>query len=112
MAETIYDVVKSTLEFSRMSREDDRVLIWEVLKLRGFITEDPWGNEYLNKDEFLRSPSPESIHRARRKVQENHPGLEPTNPEVRRLRRMKELEKGTFIFREEATTGSLFNANN
>jgi hypothetical protein len=90
-----YDLVKQILTDYPNTRNSDKDLIWKFWKEEGFVLFDQ-----ISFYEFKKSTSPESICRARRKVQELWPQLEPTNPKVRRMRRFKEDTKGTFIYRE------------
>lgn len=66
----LYDRVKQILEIYPLTRDSDKHLIWEVWSRKGFIV-----NGAISKWDFLVATSPESITRARRKVQEDHPEL-------------------------------------
>jgi len=94
----IYDLTKSILEKYPSTRSDDKKLIWVVLGELGYIH-----NSVIAKEDFLNSPSFESIRRSRQKIQELHPELAP-NDFVKKARKFIENQKGTHIFREEATT--------
>lgn len=51
-------------------------------------------------EDFLSTTISESITRARRKVQEEHPEL-AASPVVEAMRKEKEEEKGTHVYREK-----------
>lgn len=93
----IYDLTKSVLEKYPSTRSDDKKLIWVVLGELGYIHES-----VITKEDFLNSPSFESIRRSRQKIQELHPELAP-NDFIKSARKEVENQKGTHIFREEAT---------
>ncbi len=69
--------------------------MWAVWKRLGFVS------GYLAEELFLSPscPTPESITRARRKVQELYPDLQASKA-VREARQEKEKSKGTWVFRE------------
>lgn len=93
----IYDLTKDLLERHELARNSDKYLIWRVWQELNFISQD---GSYITIQSFKEAPSPESITRARRKVQELYPELQATSEKVKRFRQQKELDKGTFIFRE------------
>lgn len=102
----IYDLSKSILEKYPSTRSDDKKLIWVVLGELGYIHDG-----VITKEDFLNSPSFESIRRSRQKIQELHPELAP-NIFVKSARKHIEEQKGTHIFREEVivnTRESLLN---
>lgn len=78
------------------TRDSDKKLAWEVWKDLGFII---GGN--LSYERFMdkRCPSHDSITRCRRKIQEETPTLQATEP-VRRARQSKAQEKGKSVFVE------------
>lgn len=102
----LYDRVKQILENHPITRSSDKHLIWTVWKERGLTHREniPFNAEKLieniNLESFLRAPAPESITRARRKVQENHPNLAAT-PQVEAARAHKAEQKGMFVYRQE-----------
>ena len=91
----IYDLVKDILEKHEITRNSDKSLMFTAWNRLGYIE-----NRSINYDNFSKAPTPESITRARRKVQELHPHLQATSQKVRAKRQQKEQTKGTFIFRE------------
>jgi hypothetical protein len=54
---------------------------------------------YMDYDDFMTATLPEDIRRARQMVTKDFPELQPTDERVRKQRRIKELQKGTYIFR-------------
>lgn len=104
----IYDLVKRLLEIDKNCRNNDKYLMLQVwtnqsLNIKLINNVFIWDvyDKHLNPRWFvLTAVTPESITRARRKVQELHPDLGPTE-EVAGMRQAKEEEKGTHIFREE-----------
>jgi len=90
---SMYDLVKMILKQDEQSGSDDRRLIWVVYKSMGFVREDS-----LDYENFRRCPTPETITRARRKVQELCPELADEKTKEKRLER--ESKKGYFIFNE------------
>lgn len=91
----MYDIVISVLREDTQSRSDDKRLIWLVYerllrKQSGYIT----------YTEFTSLPTPETITRARRKVQELNPELQ-ANKRVAEYREERESKKGNFIFGEK-----------
>jgi hypothetical protein len=98
--ESVYDVVKRILENNPTARDSDKLLCWLVWKEKGLLNVGLFGGETINDDRFLRyATSPESITRARRKVQELHRSLRPSE-KASPWRKRKQDSKGTFIFRE------------
>ena len=91
----LYDKIKKLLIEYPELRNSDKKLLWCVWNMSGFVIENN-----ISRENFYRANSAESITRARRKVQELHPEL-GGNREVRIAREKKQLEKGTFIFREQ-----------
>lgn len=97
----IYDLVKSLLETYPKLRDSDKLLLWNVWGELGYIYEGT-----LSRQDFLLAPTPETITRCRRKIQELHPELQ-SSPEVKQAKKSKEDTRGTYIFREEDGQGSL-----
>lgn len=93
----VYDLVWRILEEHEEARSSDKELIWIVWQELGLTFNN---NSCIDLLEFGRSPSLESITRARRKVQELHPELAAVK-NVEKLRNKKEATRGTFIFREK-----------
>lgn len=93
----LYDLVKELLEENPKRRDSDKMLMFAVWYRLGFIE-----NKGLSFESFMqrRCPTPESITRCRRKIQENLPSLRSSKA-VEAERRKKETEKGTFIYREQ-----------
>ena len=103
-----YDKVFLMLKDDPKTRNSDKYLIWKYWVEEGKATVDRYeGNTYLPgiiyHTDFMSATSPESIRRARQKIQETHPELRPTNPKVLARRFKKEQTKGTFIYRENVT---------
>ena len=97
----IYDRVKKILEKYPDCRNDDKKLMWAVWWEKGLVQYDsktPIAISRIMYMDFLNAPMPESITRARRKVQELHPELCPTRDFVKRARKQKEATKGNFVF--------------
>lgn len=99
----IYDIVKKVLIAKPETRNNNKLLIWEVWNYKGrvgfnFETREP----NITKNHFLSKKTPDtaSILRARRKVVEHFPQLN-ANDTVKAFRDEKRLSKGTFIYREE-----------
>jgi hypothetical protein len=90
----IYDIVKQILERNDNTRSSDKYLIWSVFRRLGYVSMTEDGDEYVKKEDFMECPSFESITRARRKVQENHPELQAVE-EVRQKR--EQLSRGDPI---------------
>lgn len=76
-------------------RNSDMRLFWDICERKQLAREG-----FISKQNFLNAPAFESISRARRKVQENHPELGATK-EIRRGRAVKESKKGFFPYHEE-----------
>lgn len=96
----IYDLSKSILEKYPSTRSDDKKLIWVVLGELGYIHDG-----VIAKEDFLNSPSFESVRRSRQKIQELHHELAP-NEFVKSARKHIEEQKGTHIFREEVVVNT------
>jgi len=102
-----YDRVKYLLENIPATRNSDKLLIWEFYKHSGRVQKMTsvfgFKVEAIDRDTFLsgKIESTESIRRSRATIQSKYKRLQPTNPEVRKKRRMKEDTKGTFVFRED-----------
>lgn len=99
----LYDRVKKILEKYPNTRNSDKELMWAVWWEKQLIQTEagkPVAVSRIMYMDFLNAPMPESITRARRKVQELHPELAPTRDAVKRARKVKEETKGTFVFRE------------
>ena len=94
----LFDLVKRLLEEKPERRNSDKKLMWAVWYKLGYATEDE-----IRFYDFLglKCPTPESITRCRRKIQENFPHLKGSR-KVQELRAEKESEKGTFVYREKA----------
>lgn len=102
----IYDLVKELLEKYPQTRNSDKFLMWTVwtYQIEKEEGKKPLENglpQFLPFHMFINTcTTPESITRARRKVQEIHPELQAI-PEIQAIRAEKESKKGTFIFDEE-----------
>jgi len=104
MAKT-YDKIKNILENYPDTRNSDKKLIWKFWEIEGSLDFGDAYGEFIKECEFLKATSPESIRRARQKIQQLHPELGPTSDQVRKRRGIKAGTKGTFIFREETGQG-------
>ena len=93
----LYDRVKNILETDYKTRSDDKLLMWKVWSQMGKID----STNRLTYFSFFTCISPESITRARRKVQELCPELRATS-QVEALRAERESMKGNFVFTQEA----------
>lgn len=92
-----YDLVHKLLVEYEPLRSSDKKLLWAVWNRLGLTT-----NNKITKEDYYKAPSSESVTRARRKVQENHPDLQAT-PEVQKARAKKETKKGFNVYHEEVT---------
>ena len=92
---TIYDLVFKLLTERPALRDSDKKLIWSVWITQGKVI----GGKIMMED-YLSSEIEESITRARRMVQNDHPELK-ASPIVQEMRDKKEEDKGTFIYREK-----------
>jgi len=95
MSTTIYELVKDILTKYPATRDSDKKLIWSVHIKEGKVV-----GGRMSMEDFLNSTSEESITRARRKVQEECPEL-ASSPIVAEMRKEKEEDKGTFVYREK-----------
>lgn len=102
----VYDLVKELLGSYPVLRDSDKHLLWTVWGELGLLKRDVEGGYCLTKDSFLKAPTPETITRCRRKIQELHPNLGPS-VNVKKARAEKAETGGNFIFREEDGQGSL-----
>lgn len=94
-----YDKVKKILTDHPACRDSDKKLIFNYWIMEGTLTKHSGDVYYTYPNRFISGTSAESITRARRKVQELHPELQATLG-VRKNRKKKEEQKGTFIFRD------------
>ena len=95
-----YDKVKTILENYPDTRNSDKKLIWEF-----WVQEMVVFSGFLSFENFIKATSPESIRRARQKIQQLYPELGPTSELVRKRRGIKSATKGTFIYREDNGQG-------
>lgn len=94
----LYDVVLNLMRSEIIYRNSDKALMWAVWIEQGLIS--PSG-QFLYKHEFLQYAStPESVTRARRKIQRLHPELQSTEA-VLEQRKSRASSRGLFIFHEE-----------
>lgn len=92
----IYDLVKQLLEENKEYRSSDRKLIWAVWDWQRLL----YGG-VISKTSFMdKAMMPDTITRARRKVQEKFEELK-ADEVVEKFREEKEAEKGTHVYREE-----------
>lgn len=90
----IYDVVKDILENDIEARSSDKRLLWLFWKRAGIIK-----GLYLGYEEFKGGIPAETITRARRMVQNDHPRLQATEV-VKRGRHQKASKAPKLIFDE------------
>lgn len=90
----IYDLVKELLYRHRELRSSDKSLLWAVWYEKGLIYQGT-----LSREGFLSAPSSESITRARRKVQENHPELQAVKSVKQERKRLEDM-KGFHVYHE------------
>lgn len=96
----IYDLVKQILEDTPKTRESDKLLMLYVWYKQGVIN----GGMIDGRRFMSEATTPESITRARRKVQELHPSLRSTNTAVNQARDAKQAMAGNHVFHEKVTT--------
>lgn len=93
----LYDLIRQLLENNESLRSNDKKLIWTVWREQGAVI-----NDLLVFEKFKDlTTTPESITRARRKVQEHHPNL-GANAAVKSMRKNIQRQKGTHVYRERA----------
>lgn len=107
-----YDRVLKILNEHEKARNSDKFTIWQFWVEEGKAVNGEWRDGYfkdgyMNQSDFTSATSAESIRRCRQKIQETHPELQATNPEVIKKRKQKEASKGTFIYREDPETGRM-----
>lgn len=98
MKKKLYDLVKELLTEYPELRNSDKKLQWAVWTRKGLVGEYR-GAPIITKNSFYYAPPSESITRARRKVQENHPELQAVKA-VKDARDKKEATKGMFAYHE------------
>jgi hypothetical protein len=96
----LYDSVKDLLMKYPKLRDSDRLLIWNVWGMGGYVKQGA-----ITKEDFLRAPHTESIRRVRQKIQEQHPELQ-SSEEVRFAKKEKEKKKGNFVYQEQQVVKS------
>ena len=77
-------------------RDSDKKLFWDICKRKGYVGFDG----VMTRQNFMSAPAFESVSRARRKVQENHPELR-SSKEVQQFKNNKESKKGYFPYHEQ-----------
>lgn len=97
----LYDRVKDLLVKYPELRNSDKKLLWAVWSVSGITKTTKGGIKFITKESFYSAPSSESITRARRKVQENHPELEST-AQVKSYKDKKQATKGMFAYHEKS----------
>jgi hypothetical protein len=91
----LYDVVlKLLIDYPKL-RDSDRLLIWNVWGVLGYLHEGK-----ISRSSFMLGPHTESIRRVRQKIQEKYPDL-GSSDSVQSAKDEKEDEKGTFVYREK-----------
>lgn len=96
----LYDCVKDLLMKYPKLRDSDRLLIWNVYGIGGYIK-----NGTISREDFLRAPHTESIRRVRQKIQEQHPQLQ-SSLAVHQAKKEKEKQKGNFVYQEQQVVKS------
>lgn len=105
MKRKIYDLVKELLTDYPELRDSDKELIWSVWIKLGYVKEDDYYQVALiDKSDFMKAPSTETIRRCRQKIQELHPELQ-SSKWIQEQRKKIEDQRGTHIYREEIDTG-------
>jgi len=99
MRKKLYDIVKDLLVTYPELRNSDRKLLWAVWWKKGLVIGDEPERSFIKRDSFYSAPPSESVTRARRKVQENHPELMASKA-VQEARDKKESTKGMFAYHE------------
>lgn len=84
-----------------MARNSDQELIWLFWDEENAIT-----NCSISYWAFMKCTSSESICRARRSIQKEFKELGPTIERVKKMRKIKEATRGTFIYREDTGQGT------
>lgn len=98
----LYDKIKTLLKMYPDFRDSDKKLFWDICKRKGLIQSTYVMDnvtERITKQDFMYAPAFESVSRARRKVQENHPELR-SSKEVQKNKDIKESKKGFFSYHE------------
>ncbi len=95
-----YDRIKIILENRPETRNSDKRLIWYFWMEEGLAT-----SFQMFYADFAKATSPESIRRARQKIQQLHPELGPTSELIKKRRGVKSATKGTFVYREDNGQG-------
>jgi hypothetical protein len=92
----LYDKIKIALTNCPEYRDSDKKLTWYIWTSQGLTSPNS-----ISIGNFIsKAISPETISRARRKVQENYPGLR-SNKGVQKQKDIKQSSKGTFVYKEE-----------
>ncbi|HPZ24177.1 MAG TPA: hypothetical protein PLC25_05000 [Bacilli bacterium] len=94
--EKIEELVKETMIDDPVSRDDDYILILEVLKKVNFDVNFQMFSTIMKTHKELGLPSLESITRARRKLQNKYPELR-SSKQVEKARKMKEEEIKNYV---------------
>lgn len=90
----LYDLVRKLLSDNPTFRNSDKPLIWQIWRKQGLVG-DGMGEGVITYNNFVeKAQSSESITRARRKVQEDHPEL--GSNELVKSMRTKNLAKGKY----------------
>jgi len=95
----IYDLVKELLTDYPALRDSDKKLMW-ALWWRMNLLETYNGQSCISREKFYKAPASESITRARRKIQEDHPEL-CSSSQVVKARKEKEETGGMFVYHEK-----------
>lgn len=90
----VADLVKDILQENEQARNSDKILFFEVCKrLNNSVLDEKLGDVLLTFNNF-NLPAFESVGRARRKIQEQHPELRPKKAvDVARYERTIDYEK-------------------
>lgn len=95
----LYDLVRELLTGYPALRDSDKKLMWALWWKLGLL-EIQNGESVIKRESFYKAPASESVTRARRKIQEDHPDLGSSGP-VAKARKEKEEMGGMFVYHEK-----------
>lgn len=95
----LYDKIRELLVDYPALRDSDKKLMWALWWKLGLL-EVRYGKSCIDREMFYKAPASESVTRARRKIQEDHPEL-GSSTEVARARKEKEEMGGMFVYHEK-----------
>jgi hypothetical protein len=100
-----YNLIKKLLQENPELRNDDKLLQWKVWEIEGSVK-----NDCMYYSDFKNASNPETLRRTRQKIQELFPELGPTET-IKNLRRKRQEQKGTFIYRDNIETRPKYSFN-